>query len=476
MSTGAPAESRGRSAHGYLLTQVFGDPATAELVSPSHTVRLWVDVEKALAEAEAEVGLVEPEDAAVIASLGDGAKLDQASLWEHTRTVGYPILPLVRMLAAQLPDGPAGRLHFGATTQDVMDTALALQLKGVLDRLDDLLVQFGQEIAGLVAAHRDTVMAARTHGQQAVPTTFGAVLSGLLAEIGRHRARLADARPRIALVSLNGAGGTSAAIGEAAGRVRAALAGRLGLGVPSAVWHAARDGVAEVGWLCAAVSSTAARFATDVINLSRNEIGELAEGSGEVHYGASSTMPQKANPIRSEVVVGMSLLAGAVAAVLPRAMVVPHERAAGEWQAEWQAVPQLAELAAGALLNAVAVARSLTVDVDRMRHNAWMDGGFLMAEAFMMGLAGPMGREDAHDLVTAAVRRGRHRRETLVEALRSLIPTEQADRLEELVARLRPETYLGDAPTLCDRVLQEWKASVDRDREQRDERSAPWKN
>jgi 3-carboxy-cis,cis-muconate cycloisomerase len=444
-----------------LLMHVFGDPEVAEILSGDRLIESWLEAERALALAEAEVGLIEASDAEAVAKAATLAAIDREVLWEKTRLVGYPILPLVRMIAATLPEGPDGRVHYGATTQDIMDTGLALQLVRVLERLDDLVVELGEELAQLVGEHRDTAMAARTHGQQAVPTTFGAKLASFLGEFARHRERLASARRRVAVVSLYGAGGTSAALGADAARLRACFARRLGLGVCETSWHAARDALGEFGMLCAMLSASAARFGNEVINLSRSEIAEVSEG-GDHHYGASSTMPQKRNPIRSEVVVGTSIVASALAGALGRTMVVPHERAAGEWQAEWQLLPELASLAAAALSNSSHVARHLSVHPETMRANLEADGGRMLAEAFMIGLSVSMGREAAHDLVYEAAHEIREGHD-LLACLRGLVPAEQSALLETVAASTSYDQYLGEAGPMCDRALAEWReATVDR--------------
>jgi 3-carboxy-cis,cis-muconate cycloisomerase len=433
---------------------VFGDPEVAEILSGDGLLESWLEAERALAFAEAETGLIEASDAEAVAKAATFAAIDREVLWEKTRLVGYPVLPLVRMIAGSLPEGPNGRVHYGATTQDIMDTGLALQLVRVLGRLDELLVELGEELARLVSEHRDTAIAARTHGQQAVPTTFGAKLASFLGEFARHRERLAETRGRVAVASLYGAGGTSAALGEDPARVRAAFARRLGLKVRGTSWHAARDSIGEFGMLCAMLSASAARFCNEVINLSRSEIAEVSEGGGH-HYGASSTMPQKRNPISSEVVVGMSIIASALAGAVGRIMVVPHERAAGEWQAEWQLLPWLASLAASALSNSSRVARHLSVHPEMMRANMQADGGRLLAEAFMIGLSGSMGREAAHDLVYKAAQKSRDGGH-LLASLRSLVPAEQSALLEYLAGSTSHDRYLGEAGAMCDRALAEW--------------------
>lgn len=460
--TNGAEEGAGPAAPFDLLTHVFGDSEMAGIFSVDSLVASWLEAEAALALAEADAGILDPEVAAAVAGAASPGNVDKAALWEGTRLVGFPILPLVRMIAAALPEGPNGRVHFGATTQDIMDTGLALQLTRALGRLETLLGGLGDELARLTRRHRGTTMAARTHGQQAVPTTFGAKLASLLGELARHRQRLGETRQRIGVVSLYGAGGTSAALGgEVAGQVREAFARRLRLAVAPTPWHVARDSVAEVGMVAALVSATAARFANEVVNLSRTEIAEVSEGGGH-DYGASSTMPHKHNPVRSEVVIGMAIAAGAAASGLPRTMVVAHERAAGEWQAEWSLLPYVMSSAAGALSNARQVARTLAVDADRMRANMESDGGGMLAEAFMIGLSASMGREAAHDLVYAAARQTLEAG-SLLDALRRVVPAEQADLLEQVAGRTSYEQYLGEATALCDRAIALWNdGAVDR--------------
>ncbi|TDE33345.1 3-carboxy-cis,cis-muconate cycloisomerase [Nonomuraea mesophila] len=426
----------------------------AGIFSAERTVLAWLRAEAALALAQAEAGVIGEADARAIAAACVPATIDLDRLWEEAANVGYPILPLVRMIAAALPDGPGGRVHYGATTQDIMDTGLALQMGEALDRLATLLASFGEQIARLVAAHAGTVVAARTHAQQAVPTTFGAKLAVLLAEAARQRDRVARAARQVRVVSLFGAGGTSAAMGERAREVREGMAARLGLRSAEVPWHVARDGVAEFGVTCASLAATAARFAREVVDLSRTEIGEVREAGGH-HRGASSTMPQKANPIGCEAVIGMSGTAGALSSGLFRAMEAGHERAAGEWQVEWYVVPLLAELAAGALASAADVAAGLRVYPAAMRANLDAEGGLIMAEAYMMRLAPALGREKAHDLVYRAAHEARESGRALADALRDVAGPDDLAGLGALP--VPPESYIGDAGAICAAALDAWR-------------------
>jgi 3-carboxy-cis,cis-muconate cycloisomerase len=337
-----------------LLLHLAGDEEQLGIFSQQNSMESWLAAERALALAQTEHGVISRDDADAIVAVARLCNVDDETLWNTARRVGYPVLGLVREVCAGLPPGPDGRVHFGATTQDIMDTGLALQMARSLAALDRALGRLGDALARRVAEHAGTVMAARTHAQQAVPTTLGT----LLAQFTRQRERLAQAAPRIALVSLFGAGGTAAALGPRSAEVRATVADLLGLHHTDVPWHVDRGGVAEFGWLCATVTATCAKLARNVVDLSRTEIGEVFEPF-ESHRGASSTMPQKVNPISSEIVIGLAGTAGALTSSLARLQEAGHERAAGEWQIEWQVVPQLAVLAGTALSETLIIVKGL---------------------------------------------------------------------------------------------------------------------
>jgi 3-carboxy-cis,cis-muconate cycloisomerase len=438
-----------------LLTHLYGDPEMSAVFSEKATVQAWLEVEVALARAQVAADVLASEHADTIAEAAGVSKLDLDQLWAGARNVGYPILDLVRAVNAEIDRAghQPGHLHYGATTQDIMDSGLAIQIDRALRLLRVRISAFGDGLAEQVRRHARTVMPARTHAQQAVPTTLGAILATLLDELGRHRARLGEVRTRACRVSSFGAGGTSAAQGLTARQVRATMAELLGLADADVPWHTARDGIAEFGWLCATVAATCARFARMVVDLSRTEIGELHEPSG-YHRGASSTMPQKVNPVASEAVIGMAITAGALTSALTRAQEVGHERAAGEAHAEWQVLPQLAVLAASALSLCEGIATGLDVDPAAMRANLERDGGLIMAEAYMIALAPALGRENAHDLVYAAARRVRAQNGTLSATVRAMA----AERGVDLAApAISPSDYLGEVESICDSALRAWE-------------------
>jgi 3-carboxy-cis,cis-muconate cycloisomerase len=379
--------------------------------------------------------------------------MDSEALWEAGRVVGYPILGLVRQVAAVLPPGPDGRVHFGATTQDIMDTALSLQLAAACDRLGELAADVADALAVLVRDHRGTVMAARTHGQQAVPTTFGAKVAVYLDQFTDRVERLRACRRDVAVVSLFGAGGTNAAMGPQGRAVRAGLAQGLGLATTDVPWHAARQRVVDFGLLCSTLAAICVRLAREVVDLSRNEIAEVGERGGHLR-GASSTMPQKTNPVSSESVVGFGLAAQVEGAGLLRALESEHERSSGEWQLEWLLVPQVAEHTAAALALTGDLVRTLVVRPERMARNLEVDGALLMSEALMMRLAPGLGRERAHDLVYRAAVEARSDGADLTGAARRLLAAEGLEGLADAV--VTPADYLGETDRVCDAALTRW--------------------
>ena len=436
------------------LVDLFGDDEIAQLFAEEAYVGSWLEVERALAQTQAELGIIPVEAAAAIDEAADPGRIDLARLRERTLVVGYPILPLLEQIADASAE--AGRyVHWGATTQDIMDTGLALVLDRALNRIETLVLELGDEIAAVAEAHRATVMPGRTHAQPAVPITFGGKLAVWLAEITRHLDRLRAARGRVAVVQLFGAAGTAAALGPQSRAVRHGLAQRLGLGAVDVPWHTARDGLAETGFVLAATAATCGKLAREVVELSRPEIGEVREEGGHLR-GASSTMPQKANPIGSEAVVGLGILAAQHAGSLLAAMQGTHERAAGEWQAEWDAVPLTCAAAAGALAGARRVIAGLEVFPGRMRENVDGQGASIMAESAMMALADVVGRADAHALVSEAASTARSEGLTLRDALERALEPKILAAIRPLDEVLDPGSYLGESDAIVTAALAGW--------------------
>jgi len=370
----------------------------------------------------------------------------------ETDIVGYPILPLVHQLVAMC--GESGRyVHWGATTQDIMDTAVALQVRDALDVVDADVRALRVILADLAIKHRDTAMAGRTHLQQALPVTFGYKVAIWLAMFDRHQQRLQELRPRVALVEFAGAAGTLASLGEQGFAVQRALAEELQLGVPATTWHVARDGFAEAINLLALITGSLGKIALDIMIMASTEFGEVYEPFVKGR-GASSTMPQKRNPISSELMLAASKAVRQHAGLMVDAMVQDFERATGPWHAEWIAIPESFILTAGALYQAKFALGGLIVDTARMKLNLGVSKGLIVAEAVMMGMAPHIGRQQAHDIVYDACRTVNEQGGTLAEALAAM-PAVTAHFDRATIDRLTdPENYLGLAPQMVDQAVK----------------------
>lgn len=434
-----------------LFRDAFGTEAMRSLFSDHALIQRYIDVEIALAKAQAQLAII-PQDAAdVIAREARIACVDFDLLRHETDIVGYPILPLVHQLVQMC--GDAGRyIHWGATTQDIMDTAVALQLRDGLDLIDTDIRTLRQILSGLALKYRDTPMAGRTHLQHALPVTFGYKVAIWLAMFDRHQERLAQLRPRVAQVEFGGAAGTLASLGQRGFDVQQALADELGLGVPATTWHVARDGFAEAINVLALLTASLGKIALDIMLMASTEFGEVYEPFVKGR-GASSTMPQKRNPISSELMLAASKAVRQHAGLMMDAMIQDFERATGPWHAEWIAIPASFILTAGALHQAKFALGGLIVDTDRMKSNLAISKGLIVAEAVMMGLAPIVGRQQAHDIVYEACRRANEQGATLADCLK-MIPAVTAHFDSVTIERLTdPANYLGLAPQMVDRAI-----------------------
>jgi 3-carboxy-cis,cis-muconate cycloisomerase len=434
-----------------LFRNAFGTPGMRDIFDDRALVSRYVDTEVALARAQARCGIIPPETAHEIAACSNIDAIDFDLLRSETEIVGYPILPLVRQLAKLC--GDSGRyVHWGATTQDIMDTAVVLQVRDALLVIESDLTKLRSILVGLAQRYRSTPMAGRTHLQQALPVTFGYKVAIWLSMFDRHAERLQQLRPRVLVGEFGGAAGTLASLGDRGLDVQTALMEELDLGVPVATWHVARDGLAETMNFLGLLTGSLAKVACDVMLMASTEFAELYEPF-VIGRGASSTMPQKRNPISSELICAAAKAVRQHAGLMLDAMVQDFERATGPWHAEWIALPQGFILTAGALHQAKFILDGLTVDEDRMRANLSMSNGLIVAEAVMMGLAPFIGRQDAHDVVYAACRIVNEQGGTLASVLSSM--PEVTSRLDQaLIEQLtNPTNYLGMAPQMVDRVL-----------------------
>ena len=434
-----------------IFRDAFGAAAMRAIFSDEALIERYVEVEVALASAEGRLGVIPQEAAETIARLARADAIDPERLKAETDLVGYPIVGVVHQLAQLC--GEAGRyLHWGATTQDIMDTATVLQIRDALALVEADLAALDTAVALLVKKHRDTVMAGRTHLQHALPVTFGYKAAIWLGMIERHRQRLQQLKPRVLVGQFAGAVGTLASLGDKGMAVHEALMAQLGLGRPATAWHSARDGMAETVFLLGLLSGTLAKIATDVMLLMQTEVGEAFEPFIEGR-GSSSTMPQKRNPISCELIVAAAKVVRQHVGLMLDAMVADHERATGPWHVEWVALPEAFLAAGGALKHARFMLEGLAVDAQRMRRNVNLTGGLIVAEAVMMALAPEVGRQRAHDLVYAACRTALEQGSTLLRELERLPEVTRHLPAERLAALTDPVNYLGSAPAMIDRLL-----------------------
>ncbi len=431
---------------------LFGSDAMRTVFDEGAFYRRMLDVEAALARVQGRLGLIPAEAAAAISDAAGSVALDRAELAASVRRVGYPVVGIVAALT-RAAGTEAGRwTHWGATTQDIMDSAQSLQIRDGLALIRADLVATVAALARLAEAHRTTVMAGRTHLQHALPVTFGLKAAVWLSPLVTHVERLDQLRPRVEMVQFGGAAGTLASLRADGLAVAEGLAAELGMRSPPLPWHVSRDGVAETVGFLGLLCGSLAKIATDVILLAQTEVGEVAEPY-EAGRGGSSTMPQKRNPIASEYILAAARFAQALVPVMQGAMAADQERATGPWQAELLALPQAFVLAHGALRHARDLAQGLTVDAARMRKNLDATGGLIMAEAVMMGLAPLLGRAAAHDAVHRACDVALAEGIGLAHALGR--EPAVATRLDTAaLARLTdPAGYLGSTNAFIDRAL-----------------------
>jgi 3-carboxy-cis,cis-muconate cycloisomerase len=438
-------------ADGPILGTLYGSDAMRAVFDELTYFQRMLDVEAALARVQARLGIIPADAAAVINDAAKIGNLDIDALAASARNVGYPVVGLVEGLSKAAGEA-GGWTHWGATTQDIMDSATVLQVRDGLDLIETELRAVLTALTAKAAQYRATVMAGRTHLQQALPTTFGLKCAIWAMPFIAHLERLAQLRPRVQVVEFSGAAGTLASLGDQGIAVMTGLAEELGLRAPLAPWHVCRDGLAEAVNFLGLVSGTLAKIATDVILMAQTEVAELAEPY-VAGRGQSSTMPQKRNPIASEYILAASRMVQALVPAMLGAMAQDHERATGPWQAEALALPQAFVLAHGALQHVRTIAEGMVIDAERMRANLDVTHGLIVSEAVMMGLAPVLGRAEAHHVVKRACDLALVERIALADALqRDPMVTDRLDRaaIERLI---EPANYLGSTQAFIDRVI-----------------------
>jgi len=435
-----------------IFGDIFGTAAMRRIFSDQARVQYYLDIEAALARVQARLGIIPTEAAEEIVRHCHADELDFATLKTQTERIGYPVLPVVQQLVGLCRGGLGEWCHWGATTQDITDTAMVLQIRAALELVEEDLRAIAASLAGLAQRYRDTPMAARSNLQQAVPITFGYKMAVLLAGFDRHLARLRELRPRVLVAEFGGAAGNLSSLGADGLKVQAALCDELGLGQPDIAWHTMRDRVAEAGCFLGLVTGTLGKISMDVKLMMQTEVEEVYEPFADGR-GSSSTMPQKRNPISSNYIHACTAMVRQHVAALLDAMIEDHERSTGPWEIEWVAVPAIFQLSAGALAQTRFLVGGLQVDPERMRKNLDLTGGLIVSEAVMMRLGPALGRQRAHDLVYDICRQVIATRRPFLDLLAEHDEIAAHLGRDELAWLVDPANYLGLCGEMVDRVL-----------------------
>jgi 3-carboxy-cis,cis-muconate cycloisomerase len=439
-----------------LLDPLFRWQAVDDIFSDHGRVQSMLEFEAALARAEARVGVIPASAAAPIAAKCRAELVDFKALAQAAAHAGNLAIPLVKQLTAIIAaeDKEAARfVHWGATSQDAIDTGFVLQARRALELIAGELDRFSEVLAQLARQHRATTLPARTWMQQALPTTFGLRVAGWLDAVDRHRVRLEEMRRRALALQFGGAVGTLAALGDKGMVVAKALGEELKLEVPALPWHSHHDRMAEIATTLGLCAGTLGKIARDLSLQAQTEVAEVFEPAAPGR-GGSSTMPHKRNPVTAGLVLAAATRLPALIGTMLSAMVQEQERGLGGWHAEWETLPEIIGLTAGALHHLANTVERLEIDAAKMRANLEITHGLIFAEAVQMVLAEQMGRLPAHELVEAACHRAQEQKRHLREVLAEEPKVKQHLDEKELERLFDPAGYLGVASDLIDRVLQ----------------------
>ena len=438
-----------------LLDPLFSTDPVREVFSDRHRLQRMLDFEAALARALVAIGIAPSSVVVPIESHCHAELFDLESLARATALSGNVAIPMVKALTELVAksDAPAATfVHWGATSQDAIDTGLVLQLREAFELIDRDLAHLSASLARLASAHKSTLVAGRTWLQQGPPVTLGLKVAGWLAALERHRDRLHQARKQVLLLQFGGAVGTLAAVGPRGLALAAALARDLKLDVPELPWHSHRDRLAEVAAALGLLLGSLGKIARDISLMSQTEVDELLEPSG-AGRGGSSTMPHKRNPVSSAVILAAAVRVPALVSVMLTSLVQEHERGLGGWHAEWETLPEIFRLTAGALAHLKDLVDGLEVHADKMLQNVNRTRGLVLAEAVAFALRKGMGKEKAYQIVEEAARRAARDGSDFAEVLLSYPDVASHLSAAELSRLLDPANYLGSAVEMTEKVL-----------------------
>lgn len=435
------------------FSKIFSSDAMHKIFNNEKLIQSWLDTETALALAQAKCGIIPREAANEIKIKANFKNLDIEKMKEEFLKVGFPILPMVKQLTNCLDNDSAGWVHYGATTQDILDTGMVLQIREGLELIEQDIDNIIVSMTTLAKDHRNTVMAGRTFQQLASPITFGYKVAIWLAEMLRHRKRLEQLKPRLLIGQIGGAVGTFATLGDKGLVVQKEMMAILGLGCPDITWHTSRDGWAELISFFAMLAATLAKIGNEISILMRTEVGELREPfkSGR---GASTTMPQKRNPVLCQPIIAIAHKLRSLSSDQFGCMIQEHERGVGQMHLEWLVIPEAFLLISGALNHMCFLMENLEVDTERMRKNLQLNGGLIMTEAVMMKLAPKIGKHKAHELLYLLASKAQESKLSLQKVLLDEAEIMKYFSPAEIESLLDPSNYTGVAGEMVDSVLE----------------------
>ncbi|HEV2778118.1 MAG TPA: adenylosuccinate lyase family protein [Actinophytocola sp.] len=437
----------------------YSTPATRRIFCDRCRFQRWLDIEAALAMAEADLGIIPAEAAKKIGKAAQVNKLDLGKVKAEIERTGHSLVGLLRVFQEAVDDGAGEYIHYGTTTQDIQDTGQSLEMRDVLDELEDMLRDIMVRLAELAEEHETTVALGRTHAQPALPLTFGVKVASWLDEMLRHAERVENMRPRVLTAELFGAVGTMAGFGDQALELLDGFAGRLGLTAPLIGWHVSRDRIAEYVSTLAMIAGTVGRIADEVRTLSRPEMGELEEGW---HHGkvGSSTMPHKRNPEASEQAVVMARLCATLVPAAMAAMSGDNERDSRSLRLEWAIVPEVSHYALSGCEILRIILNGLVVHTDRMRENVQEVSDQLATEALMLAIGERAGKQFAHEVVYELSQEARRDGIPLREIF--LTHPKRCVEADDEVRRIfNPSRYLGQSSQLTRRVVDRARSWLD---------------
>jgi len=436
------------------LQHLWGTEELRNIFSEENRIQKWLDFEAALAEAQAELDIIPAAAAKEIREKALVSHIDIAAMSEEIRRIKHSLVPALKQLQAACSKENGEWVHYGATTQDVVDTGVALQLKEFHAIVMRDMQAVGRELARLATEYREVPMVGRTHGVQALPITFGHKCALWLDEMGRHHERLVQAAPRVLVGMLAGAVGSQASLGPKAQELQDLMMSKLGLGSPAISWAPARDRFTEYANLLAMIGATLSKIGNELFNMQRNEFGEVEEGFSEGKLG-SSTMPHKRNPTSAENLAGLSRPLRYNAAMMVEGMVQEGERDGIAWKMEWKALPECCLIAGAMLFQGKNLLAGLKVNADVMAANLEKMRGYLLSERVMLELGGRVGKQTAHEWIYEASMHGIEQKLAFADAMRQHKDLGQALSDAEIVDFTDPSAYLGQCAASVDRVVAE---------------------